>query len=904
MLRYSSLWNRRPHRLYRSHWNRQNNNIFLALAARHGSAEICEKLIQHGTSPNLTATLGFGDTYSVSSPLIEAAKAGDVNISNILLRGGAGVNYRYAGLTATGHPLLALKKDNRHREGRLEILKLFLERGADVNAPFRDDELRLQEPDDGTETSAETLLDEAVLNGDEDVRRIFCKPPFVGGDMESPLNVSGIISCAYEGSREVESYLQSMPFPRDSKRRRIQEAALKWALDRANVQAVLSMIQAGFGIKSLLLAKDGSHRNPQPGSTGGYLEGIFGNSPWTPLSRQLALVLLQGHHGTEIEYALIETCCLRSERSDVLEFLTPIVLNSTETSYTVLVALAARLNNFAAVSFLKQHCAGLYGTAKFWNGQCSALLLSAATLKDSFAYSSLLARSRPASTDMLGFLVRQGAEINTCHPSLWTQQYWLSGEQLKWLRDNLNGVEYDGISIYSIMFPSMQDPPRFTSSGDKDSAERSILQSLDNLGVPILSAHESESLRHYRNFETDVHPLSFFISLKPGPDFIDRVLEAGIDVNGTGRLSGADTPLQAAARANDYAVAEKLVSRGAQVRCAEQHCELTTLQLACGVQGFGEMGIKYQPIDPRISKLLLRHGADPNGRGKYCCISPLQLAHNARVVELLLAYGADANEPVTRCEACALEHFHSFSLELRKYSVASILHLAATRRRVTKSSRREVVEVLLGKGARVDERERIWDDWARRVKLGRNAFEIAAGVRADSNFGRLRRNIDAVDIDVVRLLLQNGAEVGLPAGYHGDNALAGACDHENLDIVKLLLDWKIDPNPTNRYSRPPLSIAAEKGNLAIALLLVSAGARVMVGGQGGIASPLVAAASRGRLDMVSFLMGGEKREETFKEAISGAKNWGHAEVALCIQEYVEQQRRPPAGKQPRMEELS
>lgn len=73
----------------------------------------------------------------------------------------------------------------------------------------------------------------------------------------------------------------------------------------------------------------------------------------------------------------------------------------------------------------------------------------------------------------------------------------------------------------------------------------------------------SEPFNDYEYFIIEDHPLSFFISLEPGWQFIFRVLDTGIDVNGTGYSNSSFlTPLRAAATNRDIELVKELVSQG------------------------------------------------------------------------------------------------------------------------------------------------------------------------------------------------------------------------------------------------------------------------------------------------------------------------------------------------------
>jgi hypothetical protein len=136
--------------------------------------------------------------------------------------------------------------------------------------------------------------------------------------------------------------------------------------------------------------------------------------------------------------------------------------------------------------------------------------------------------------------------------------------------------------------------------------------------------------------------------------------------------------------------------------------------------------------------------------------------------------------------------------------------------------------------------------------------------------------------------LGRNAQVNPPSNYEGPSALAAACGNDDLDMVRLLLDHGISPNPHSPHAPPPLSEAAKTGNLEIALLLLAAGAQVSIHTAAWIRCPLVAAAAGKQLDMVSFLMTLENRPEVFEKARAAARNKGFAEITACIEQHMEQ----------------
>ena len=108
------------------------------------------------------------------------------------------------------------------------------------------------------------------------------------------------------------------------------------------------------------------------------------------------------------------------------------------------------------------------------------------------------------------------------------------------------------------------------------------------------------------------------------------------------------------------------------------------------------------------------------------------------------------------------------------------------------------------------------------------------------------------DIEAVRGLLAQGAEVDAPAG-DGSTALQWAVHESRLEIVELLLDAGAEVTATNRYGVGAASLAAENGNAAILERLLAAGAdanATMSGGE----TLLMTAARTGDADTVRVLL--------------------------------------------------
>jgi len=77
----------------------------------------------------------------------------------------------------------------------------------------------------------------------------------------------------------------------------------------------------------------------------------------------------------------------------------------------------------------------------------------------------------------------------------------------------------------------------------------------------------------------------------------------------------------------------------------------------------------------------------------------------------------------------------------------------------------------------------------------------------------------------VHVLLQQGALVGIET-LAGFTALHCAAQHGRVESVKLLLQWKTDPNHQADCGPTPLHCAAQGNSLEVAKILLSSGASV------------------------------------------------------------------------------
>lgn len=176
----------------------------------------------------------------------------------------------------------------------------------------------------------------------------------------------------------------------------------------------------------------------------------------------------------------------------------------------------------------------------------------------------------------------------------------------------------------------------------------------------------------------------------------------------------------------------------------------------------------------------------------------------------------------------------------------------------------QVVEALLDGGARVADEESI---------PGYDA--IGDSIQGDLPHGD--------QVELVKLLLRYAAIQDPRKHPINRMHLLLACAKGNLELVNLMIKQNADPNPANPEELPPLPVAAKRGDLALALLFVTAGAIIDPVTDELDMCPLVCAAENGRLDMVSFLLeNGEPRLVVVEKAVSTAISRGFIQVSSFI----------------------
>ncbi|XP_013373012.1 PREDICTED: ankyrin repeat and SOCS box protein 3 isoform X3 [Chinchilla lanigera] len=138
-------------------------------------------------------------------------------------------------------------------------------------------------------------------------------------------------------------------------------------------------------------------------------------------------------------------------------------------------------------------------------------------------------------------------------------------------------------------------------------------------------------------------------------------------------------------------------------------------------------------------------------------------------------------------------------------------------------------------------------------------------------------------IDVLRLLLQHGANVNGSHSMCGWNPLHQASFQENLEIMKLLLREGADKECRDDFGITPLFLAAQYGKLGSLNILISSGANVNCQALDK-ATPLFIACQEGHTECVELLLSSGAdpnlycNEDNWQLPVHAAAQMGHTKI--------------------------
>lgn len=442
--------------------------------------------------------------------------------------------------------------------------------------------------------------------------------------------------------------------------------------------------------------------------------------------------------------------------------------------------------------------------------------------------------------------------------------------------------------------------------------------------IQALLAHASPDrlgLSNERIYYTMVSPLAAAI-LEEQWSVFDQLLELGASVDPGSRLAGPvdyGTPLWAAVRQNNLAIAEWLLDNGAAAS--------------------DELALKVAAVDkdPVFLGLLIKKLSTEERRGsaKYPLHTALRAAmdvdrlDNFRLIlssniigvaslsgsihdalksfitdrraflRSLLDAGAcpdtiahdDHIGPCTPllkaisqqdywCVKIILETRPTTSAELASQTRYTPLQLATLRGDL------DIVQLLLQN----DHDPNIVSHYSNEHQWGPTNRETTSELLGSS----VQNATMETDYEIVKVLLQHGANPNSTTSKLPHTALQIACRDGSMELVELLLEYGANVNmpPAREFGATALQFAAIGGYLGIAHLLVEKGADVNaeaaeVEGR----TALEGAAEHGRRDMVQFLRnaGAEisgSGDGQYERALRRARNNGHSATASLLESFL------------------
>jgi ankyrin repeat protein len=104
-----------------------------------------------------------------------------------------------------------------------------------------------------------------------------------------------------------------------------------------------------------------------------------------------------------------------------------------------------------------------------------------------------------------------------------------------------------------------------------------------------------------------------------------------------------------------------------------------------------------------------------------------------------------------------------------------------------------------------------------------HGYGVDIDIQDDDGFTALMYACDKNNIEIVKLLIENGSAINIQ-NNDGFTALMYACEKDNIEIVKLLIENDADINIQNNDGITALMIVCKKDNFEIAKLLIKNGA--------------------------------------------------------------------------------
>jgi ankyrin repeat protein len=339
-------------------------------------------------------------------------------------------------------------------------------------------------------------------------------------------------------------------------------------------------------------------------------------------------------------------------------------------------------------------------------------------------------------------------------------------------------------------------------------------------------------------------------SLVRRPSWLKEVLDLGCDVNAQdgkkmtalhrafGNFDSVKLLLAAGADPNvkDYAGFTPLHNAA-----EDGHAECMPLFLEKGADleartdnDATPLGIAAMAGDVEATKLLLEAGANPNVQNKFG-VTPLFVAAGSgslEVVELLIEAGAKVDHIGEKSAFSALMAAAAGADYHRKLAAESKAQEGFVDRppsEVSDEAYREVVKTLLDHGADID---------LRGPAVGATALHFAAGF---------------CDTEMVELLLDRGAGLEVTPSKSRNTPLWAAISQGNEDIFQLLIDRGANIHAIGDLEQSVLGAAASYNRVEMAKTLLQKGADIEARDQSGV-TPLFQAVYAGASETIELLL--------------------------------------------------
>lgn len=299
-------------------------------------------------------------------------------------------------------------------------------------------------------------------------------------------------------------------------------------------------------------------------------------------------------------------------------------------------------------------------------------------------------------------------------------------------------------------------------------------------------------------------------------------------------------------------------------------------------------GIEAQETE-RVAGILAT-GVDIERTQKSTRLTPLALAAkkgNLRIVDMLLAKGADVSnfsddpDTVALILACANGHIDVVEKLLNHgadINVATCLDYETPLKAASRGGHAQLVKLLLDSGANRDFRSS--------YDCGGEFFDEETALMAA---------ICHDQVEVARILLENGADPNFGNFNDKDYPLMVACRKGNRELTELLIDFGAETSLTDDKKKTPLMWACAEGRKEVAECLIDRGDDVnyYTG-----TTALIVACSRGHKDTVEMLLErGAEFDVVSKKGLTpllAALRNGHEDVAMMLLERGASFERNPA----------